>query len=125
MLWECGSNTRDLVPTGLTQLVSAGAVGLGASAAILWRKVLPRAAGGSEAVDEGEDHLLVNWSGTHECRPRVLAQPESLEELERLVAKAHAEGGAPACEQRMHMTGSSSSHTRPWHAACECVWVCS
>ena len=92
-LWECRSNTGVLLPTGPTHLVSAGAVGLGASAAILWRKVVPRAAGGSEAADEGEDHLLVNWSGTHECRPRVLAQPESLEELERLVAEAHAEGG--------------------------------
>ncbi len=106
-------------------MVFAGAVGLGASAAILWRKVVPRAAGGSEAADEEEDHLLVNWSGTHECRPRVLAQPESLEELERLVAEAHAEGGPPlvntACEHRMHVMGSSSSHTRPWpvkHAAC-------
>lgn len=39
-----------------------------------------------------EGEALVNWSGTHEVTPRRLYQPESMKELEMLVAQAHAEG---------------------------------
>jgi hypothetical protein len=41
--------------------------------------------------DDSEAHL-VNWSGTHECNPRHLYQPESVEELEQLVMTAHRDG---------------------------------
>lgn len=34
----------------------------------------------------------MNWSNTHEVSPRRLYQPESLEELEGIVAKAHENG---------------------------------
>ena len=40
---------------------------------------------------ENENHL-VNWSETHECRPKRFYQPETHEELETLVAEAHAKG---------------------------------
>jgi hypothetical protein len=75
---------------------AAGAVGLGASAAILLQRGrAPVAPAAGEEDADGDDQLLVNWSGTHECRPCALAQPESLEELEAVVAHAH-EQGAPS-----------------------------
>jgi hypothetical protein len=72
-------------------------VGLGASAAILLQRGRAPAApaAGAEDADGDDDQLLVNWSGTHECRPRALAQPESLEELEAVVARAHEQGALP------------------------------
>lgn len=39
-----------------------------------------------------EREQLVNWSGTHEVTVRELYQPESMRELEALVAQAHREG---------------------------------
>lgn len=39
--------------------------------------------------------MLAHRSGTHECRPKALLQPESLEELESLVADYHKRGEAP------------------------------
>jgi len=74
-------------------------VGLGASAAILLqrgRAPAAPAAGADDADDGDDDQLLVNWSGTHECRPRALAQPESLAELEAVVARAHEQGALPS-----------------------------
>lgn len=70
---------------------------LGAGAAVLLKPKLVQNLNASDAAgaDDEEEHLLVNWSGTHECRPRVLAQPESLKELEALVADAHAAGAQP------------------------------
>ena len=35
---------------------------------------------------------LVNWSNTHECHPKRYYEPESVEELERIVAEAHENG---------------------------------
>jgi len=44
-------------------------------------------------MEEQEDKsTIVNWSATHECHPQAYHQPESLEELETLVAKAHKKG---------------------------------
>lgn len=37
-------------------------------------------------------HHLVNWSNTHECHPRRLYEPETVEELEQIVAEAHEKG---------------------------------
>lgn len=78
-------------------VVCAGAVALGAGAAVLLKPKLVQKLDAADAAggDDEEEHLLVNWSGTHECRPRVLAQPENLEELEALVAGAHAAGAKP------------------------------
>ncbi|KAK9866276.1 hypothetical protein WJX84_000737 [Apatococcus fuscideae] len=45
---------------------------------------------------ENENHL-VNWSETHECRPKRFYQPETHEELETLVAEAHAKGEKLRC----------------------------
>lgn len=53
------------------------------------------AEGVAEAVgaNDGEEGThLVNWSNTHECRPKRFAQPETVEELEAIVADAHAKG---------------------------------
>jgi L-galactono-1,4-lactone dehydrogenase len=37
-------------------------------------------------------HVIENWSGTHEVRPKVFFQPETEEELERIVAEAQEKG---------------------------------
>eukprot|EP00238_Polyblepharides_amylifera_P002554 CAMPEP_0196572266 /NCGR_PEP_ID=MMETSP1081-20130531/2344_1 /TAXON_ID=36882 /ORGANISM="Pyramimonas amylifera, Strain CCMP720" /LENGTH=515 /DNA_ID=CAMNT_0041889525 /DNA_START=412 /DNA_END=1959 /DNA_ORIENTATION=+ len=46
---------------------------------------------------------IVNWSGTHTCHPKKYHQPESLEELERLLAEAHKTG------QKLRPIGSALS----------------
>ena len=40
--------------------------------------------------DDDARPTIYNWSGTHAARPSTLATPESLAELEEVVAKAHA-----------------------------------
>ncbi len=40
---------------------------------------------------------LVNWSNTHECHPKRYYEPESVEELERIVAEAHEKGKILLC----------------------------
>lgn len=40
-----------------------------------------------------EEHVVVNWSGTHECHPKMLHQPETIAELEAIVADYHKRGG--------------------------------
>jgi hypothetical protein len=47
---------------------------------------------GSGAGKAPTTEHLVNWSGTHECQVRRYYQPESLEELEGMVKKAHETG---------------------------------
>ena len=44
-------------------------------------------------LEEFEGNHLVNWSNTHECRPKRFHQPESQAELEAVVAEAHEKGG--------------------------------
>ncbi|KAK3254751.1 hypothetical protein CYMTET_36046 [Cymbomonas tetramitiformis] len=44
------------------------------------------------AEDAQSDEVIVNWSNTHECRPKNFYQPESLQELEKIVATAHESG---------------------------------
>ncbi|RLN67274.1 hypothetical protein BBJ28_00023328, partial [Nothophytophthora sp. Chile5] len=36
-----------------------------------------------------QDHVFMNWSATHECRPRNFYVPESVEEVERLLQEYH------------------------------------
>ena len=43
------------------------------------------------------DQHLVNWSGTHECHVARFYQPESLAELQAVVAQAHAAGAKLRC----------------------------
>lgn len=59
-----------------------------------------QAASGAHAPTE--EHL-VNWSGTHECHVRRMWHPESLEELEAVVARAHA------ARQRLRCVGTGLS----------------
>ena len=68
----------------------AGAFAAGAVAAVGTNHELERAAGtDDEAPDEAH---FVNWSGTHEVTPKRFYQPESVEELEQVVAEAHEKG---------------------------------
>ncbi|KAH7435458.1 hypothetical protein KP509_06G065800 [Ceratopteris richardii] len=41
------------------------------------------------AVSPEEQHLVTNWSGTHEAKTSIYIQPESLEELETAISLAH------------------------------------
>eukprot|EP00192_Tetraselmis_astigmatica_P008362 CAMPEP_0117666988 /NCGR_PEP_ID=MMETSP0804-20121206/10695_1 /TAXON_ID=1074897 /ORGANISM="Tetraselmis astigmatica, Strain CCMP880" /LENGTH=606 /DNA_ID=CAMNT_0005474621 /DNA_START=100 /DNA_END=1920 /DNA_ORIENTATION=- len=63
------------------------AAGLG-YAAYTQSAVAPSDGGGD---DLGGAHI-VNWSGTHEVAPKQLHQPETVEELEQIVAAAQKEG---------------------------------
>ena len=58
------------------------------------------AAAVGEQLEEGTH--LVNWSNTHECRPKRFAQPETVEELEAIVADAHAKGASISCTVQWH-----------------------
>lgn len=44
-----------------------------------------------------EEHHLVNWSNTHDCHPKRFYEPETQEELERIVAEAHEKGESQPC----------------------------
>lgn len=44
-----------------------------------------------------EEATLVNWSGTHEVQVSRLYQPESVEELEAVVQRAHDSGAQAPC----------------------------
>nr|WKK54373.1 eAncGLDH [synthetic construct] len=48
-------------------------------------------------------HTISNWSGTHEVKTRVFLQPESLEELEKVVKEAHEK------KQKIRPVGSGLS----------------
>ena len=50
---------------------------------------------GQPAAEEGAH--LVNWSATHAVSPRRLYQPETLQELEALVAAHHNSGACWSC----------------------------
>lgn len=78
---------------------AAGALAAGGVAAWMWR-----GSTSESLVDGGEEGAhLVNWSGTHEVRPRRLYQPETLEELQDVV-KQHHEAG-----QKLRPVGSALS----------------
>ena len=50
-----------------------------------------------------EEHHLVNWSNTHECRPKRFYQPETQEELEAIVKEAHNKGAMSQCIRYQHI----------------------
>ena len=74
----------------------AGALGAGA---ISWEMVHHHSNFKDEGAAEGTDdsNVLVNWSSTHECRPKEFHQPETTQEVEALVSKAHDAGVIPWC----------------------------
>lgn len=61
---------------------------VGATAAALLLALAARAEGKKDAGDH--DHVFVNWSATHECRPRAFFTPESVEDVEALLRQFHA-----------------------------------
>lgn len=60
----------------------------GATTAALLLASTARAEGGDSAEDS--EHVFVNWSATHECRPRAFFTPESVADVERLLREFHA-----------------------------------
>uniref|UniRef100_UPI00315B4042 L-galactono-1,4-lactone dehydrogenase n=1 Tax=synthetic construct TaxID=32630 RepID=UPI00315B4042 len=50
-----------------------------------------------------DEHTITNWSGTHAVRPKRFFQPESVEELEKIVKEAHEKG------QKIRPVGSGLS----------------
>ena len=47
-----------------------------------------------DKAEEAKEELqqLVNWSGTHQLRPKRFYQPETTEEVEQIVQKSHEQG---------------------------------
>lgn len=70
---------------------AAGALATGVVAALLWRDSSPAEPPGGE-----EGAHIVNWSGTHEVRPRRLYQPETIKELQDIVTQHHETGECPS-----------------------------
>ena len=73
----------------------------------LQERVTRAAEGAAEALgaNDGEEGThLVNWSNTHECRPKRFVQPETVGELEAIVADAHAKGGLAVEEPHACLT---------------------
>ena len=52
---------------------------------------------------------LVNWSNTHECHPKRYYEPETVEELEHIVAEAHEKGLALAHHSRHALSSIPSN----------------
>jgi hypothetical protein len=73
---------------------SAVAVLAGAAAAYHTWYALPAAACqqvAHEGHHDGETEFA-NWSATHKVRPQQLFEPETIEDLQRVVAQSHAAG---------------------------------
>ncbi len=70
----------------------AGAAVAGAATVYLSGKSTKEVA--TAVVDTAKEELqqLVNWSGTHNVRPKRFFQPETIEEVEQIVRKAHEQG---------------------------------
>nr|XP_024393620.1 L-galactono-1,4-lactone dehydrogenase, mitochondrial-like [Physcomitrium patens]PNR41397.1 hypothetical protein PHYPA_018800 [Physcomitrium patens] len=62
-----------------------------------------RGGGAAPPALTADEHTVTNWSGTHSATTSVYAQPESLEELEKVVKLAHDNG------QRLRPVGSGLS----------------
>ena len=60
---------------------------------------------GTDGDSTDDSHELVNWSNTHQCKPKVFHEPETTEQIKAVVAKAHAAGRPQA-----HMTPPVSRH---------------
>lgn len=81
------------------RLVGGAAALLAGAACVAWaRQPSPAASRG-----DGEAATLTNWSSTHEVTTSRYFQPESVEELEALVARAHAQ------RRRLRPVGSGLS----------------
>ena len=64
----------------------------------------PRTQQKKKPQDSHEDeHVISNWSGTHEAKTSVYIQPESLEDLEKAVSLAHS------MKQKLRPVGSGLS----------------
>ena len=62
----------------------------------------------------------MNWSATHEVRPRRLYQPETQAELEALVASHHKSGEA---EDWRHTHANACVHgCQLWLSGCRVGW---
>lgn len=65
-------------------------IGCGAATYYTFPYPPPKPSDESSSTSVEEEHTVTNWSGTHEVRTRVYAQPENLAELEAMVREAHA-----------------------------------
>ena len=89
---------------------NAGSICIGASAALIisvstsfGRKEPEPLAQPQEQVDDYENaNHIMNWSETHECRPKRFYQPETHEELETLVSEAHVRGKRMQNSSHLH-----------------------
>lgn len=66
----------------------------------------------------------MNWSATHEVRPRRLYQPETQAELEALVASHHKSGAEMLKQVQLKALGSSSMADGILHTALAARQLC-
>jgi hypothetical protein len=57
----------------------------------------------ADSADESDETILVNWSGTHSASTPIFHEPETVTELERVIAECHAVGA------RVRVVGSAIS----------------
>ncbi len=79
----------------LLGLPPAVAVLAGATAAYQAWSAFPAAAACQQVASDAQqedDNEFANWSATHKVRPRQLFEPESVKDLQRVVAQCHASG---------------------------------
>ena len=72
-----------------------GAAAAGAAAVYFSGKSTEQVtAAAAETAKEAKEELqqLVNWSGTHHVRPKRFYQPETTEEVEKIVKESHEQG---------------------------------
>ncbi|KAL3159108.1 hypothetical protein ABBQ32_011105 [Trebouxia sp. C0010 RCD-2024] len=83
---------------------AAGFALVGAAAAYqLWATAPAQTVCQEALCETADEQEFVNWSATHKVRPRQLFQPETVHELQQVVASCHASG------QRIRVVGSGLS----------------
>lgn len=79
--------------------------GLGTAAAIsaFFGVSLPAGFQQQETTEEDEEeHHYVNWSNTHEAHPRFVFEPQTEDDLQLIVERAHKKGKlALLCSHRL------------------------
>lgn len=57
---------------------------------------------GGKEEEEADEHHYVNWSNTHEAFPRYVFQPQTEDELQLIIYKAHRKGMASCYPVRLN-----------------------
>lgn len=97
----CSTAPPPPLPPGLAKFIGNVALVIGCGVATYY--CFPRPQRPQDGQSSQEEHVVTNWSGTHEAKTHVYIQPESLEELEVAVSLANAK------KQKLRPVGSGLS----------------